>query len=110
MFHVVANATAVGQDQVPLERFRVFGGDLDACQFAKAGVDAIHGLRAQRGLPYPASSLVDGGSRGAVHRDGKLFAIDPLKIRKCDGPRGQDKRAHASPPKIRSCRGLKPMR
>jgi hypothetical protein len=42
--HGVTHATAMRKDEISLQYFRILRGDLDGCEFAKAGVDARDGF------------------------------------------------------------------
>ena len=56
----LTDAAAMGQDQIALQCCRVFRCDLDAGQFAEAGIDAIDSFAAARRLATRSAARFDG--------------------------------------------------
>ena len=99
----VADAAAMRQDQVALQGGGVFGGDPQAGEFAKPGVDAVN-------RRVPGGGGFDRGAGGldprfgaAVQGDGQLFAVDAGQIGQGDVASGQGQGCggHRTPPMMR---------
>ena len=105
----LADAAAMAEDQVALQRLGVFRRNLNAGEFAKAGVDAVDGGAAFRRRADQIGGGVDGGLRSGIEGGGEGLAPETLQ----GGERrrsGGENQGHRAPPTIRRCSGLKPMR
>src|SRR6056297_2361086 len=105
----LANAAAMRQDQVALQGLGLVGRNLDAGQFAKAGVDAVNGRVALGRTP----DKVRGGHHLRTHRlvqpRGMALTPDRLELGQADCT-GDENLAHAAPSKMRRNSGLNPIR
>ena len=103
-----ADAAAMAQDQLALQRPRILGVNLAAGQFAKAGVDAVNGRLAHGRPTHQRRSRLDSRPGRRVEDQRSALPID--RLQRIEGGGAGLERDHAAPPKIRRCSGLNPIR
>ena len=84
--------------------------DLDAGKLAKAGVDPVNRLRAFTGFGDGGLGTLYVYVTGGIKANWGLFPVNFGKITQGDGTRLKDQAVQNSPPKMRACSGLKPIR
>ncbi len=108
----LADAAAMGEDQIALQRFHVGAVDLDRSQFAETCIDAVDGRIARDDLGNPRCSLGHTSIEGRVEARRRASPVYRFQIaeRNRAGPENDGHRETLSPLKTRSHRGLKPTR
>ena len=84
--------------------------DLDAGKLAKAGVDPVNRLRAFTGFGDGGLGTLYVYVTGGIKANWGLFPVNFGKIIQGDCTRFKGKAVKNSPPKMRACSGLKPIR
>ena len=99
----------MAENEVTLQRCGIGGRDLDGCQLAETGIDAIDRRIAGGGAGNEGCGRLDPGTGGGVKFNRAGAGPDRMQIGQRGGT-GDQTNLHVRPPKIRMCSGLKPMR
>ncbi len=102
---MIAHASRMGQDNIPLERSEIRARYAHARQLAEAGIDSVNRLTALQNAPDRIGAGGDGVTVRGVERDG-LAAPDRTPVAERSLARSQSNR-HC-PLHTRACKGLKP--
>ena len=84
--------------------------DLDAGKLAEAGIDPINRPLSAGGGRDTIGGGFDRRAAGGVESDRLLMPVNRCKLLQCGVAGCKDLYAHISPPTMRACSGLKPIR